>query len=109
MTKNQKKILCFCCKHYRDTFCIKTKDLDPLNLPKEEIYTCCKNLYEENYLTRYSATADQSVFFQLDHKGKHYSEINREKLRSFLLQSILTPIVVSLITTLITLLIKELL
>lgn len=106
MIKNQKKILRFCCKHYRDNFCIRTKDLDPLKLPKEEIYTCCKNLYEENYLTRYSATADHSVFFQLDHKGKHYREINREELRSFMLRSVFTPILVSLITTLIMLFIK---
>ena len=109
MTRNQKRMLRFCCKHYRDTFCIKTEDLDPLNLPKEEIYTCCKNLYEENYLTRYSSAANHSVFFQLDHKGKHYREINMEELRSFLLRSILTPVLVSLITTLIMLFIKELL
>lgn len=109
MIKNQKRILQFCCKHYRDTFCIKTSDLEPLNLPKQEIYTCCKNLYEEGYLTRYSSGADGSVFFQLDYKGRHYREINKEKIRLFLLQSIFTPIIVSLVTTLITLCIKALL
>lgn len=105
MTKNEKKILKYCNKNFREKFNITTHDLSPyLDLSNEEIYTCCKHLYEEKYITRFRPAASHFVNFQLDHNGKHYREIHRQDVTSFLLRSILTPIIVSIVTTLITLL-----
>lgn len=43
------------------------------------------------------------IGFRLTHRGLHHKEFEREAVRTFIMQSILTPIVVSAITALITL------
>lgn len=65
----------------------------------EDLNGCLAILEDEGYV---QITDRESVAPTVipTHKGKHFKEYRREKIKNFLLTSILVPIVVSVLTTL---------
>lgn len=110
MTKTEKKLLKCCNKHFTTGERITTQLLaGKIKLTQQEIKLCAEYLYQKGYVTNLDVFIGGNVGFTLTHLGRHYREIQWEKVKHFLFESIFVPIVVSMATTLLTLLVQWLL
>lgn len=101
MTKIEKRVLKFCLSNGA-TCC---EDLVPLfeKYGKENVVQAFIKLKDDGMFES-CLLADGGIpySFQLSFKAKHYSEIRRNDLKSFLATHIFTPLVVAIISAMIT-------
>ena len=103
LTKMERKILKCCNKKCNPTDIISTCDIQKnlKDLSINEIATCCNHLNENGYFDLYSISLANDVKLHLNYKGMHYQELNINRIKSFIFQSVIVPIFVSLVTSVI--------
>lgn len=111
LTKLEKQVLDICNNKLNPNELISSLKIEPYlsDIAPVDLYRCCKSLNSNGYFDHFSVGISGECLMALSHQGRHYKEISRIKVKSFLLRSVLVPIVVSCITTLITLLVRALL
>ena len=100
MTNMEKKILKCCNKNFTDGERITTQLLDTnTKLTKQQIKLCVEYLNQKGYMRNLDIFAGGNVSFELTYLGRHYKEIQFEKVKHFLFTSIAVPVFVSLLTS----------
>lgn len=101
MTKLEKRFLNCCIKYYLECSVISSDDLlKYIDVPLISLQRCAQRLEQNGYIKNLHIQMRIRFNFQLTYEGSFYSEIRSDRIKDFLLKSVLIPIVISVIASL---------
>lgn len=102
MTKLEKRFLNCCIKYYLEYSVINSDDLlKYIDVPLISLQRCAQRLEQNGYIKNLHIQTRIRFNFQLTYEGSFYSEVRSDRIKDFLLKSVLIPIVISVIASLV--------